>query len=140
MNAIILARVSTEEQITDGHSIPAQLEKARSYALSKGFTIQSEHQFDESSLKDHRTKFEKVIEEIKGSKEKIVLIVETIDRLQRSFKESVLLEEFHKQGKLEIHFLRENLVIHQNSNSSELTRWDIAVLFARNFVLQISDN
>ena len=137
--AIILARVSTEEQ-TEGHSIPAQLERARQYCRQKDLEIQSEHPFDESSLKDKRTKFEAVIREIETAKEPIVLIVETIDRLQRSFKESVLFEEFRKQGKLEIHFIRENLIVNKNANSSELIRWDMGVMFARSYVLQISDN
>ncbi|MEW6536438.1 MAG: recombinase family protein [Candidatus Auribacterota bacterium] len=139
MKAIILARVSTEEQ-TEGHSIPAQVERARAYCLYKGFEVQSEHPFDESSVKDKRSKFNSVIEEIKRSKETIALIVETVDRLQRSFKESVLFDEFRKQGKVELHFIRENLVIHKESNSADLIRWDMAVMFARSYVLQISDN
>jgi len=140
MKAIILARVSTEEQMNEGQSIPAQLAKAREYAKRKTLLIQSEYQFDESSLKDRRTKFEQVIDEIKKSKEKVALIVETVDRLQRSFKESVLLDELRKEEKLEIHFIRENLIIHKDSNSSEIQRWDLAVFLAKSFVLQISDN
>lgn len=140
MKAIILARVSTEEQMTEGQSIPAQLERAREYAKRKSLEVVSEYQFDESSLKDKRTKFDKVIDEIKKSKENIALIVETVDRLQRSFKESVMLDEHRKSGKLELHFIRENLVIHKDSNSSEIQRWDLAVFVAKSFVLQISDN
>ena len=140
MKAIILARVSTEEQMNEGQSIPSQLARAREYTKRKTLLIKSEYQFDESSIKDHRTKFEKVIDEIKKSKEKVALIVETVDRLQRSFKESVLLDEFRKAGKLEIHFIRENLIIHKDSNSSEIQRWDLAVFLAKSFVLQISDN
>src|SRR3989338_4636169 len=140
MKAIILARVSTDDQMAEGQSIPAQIEKARNYAQRKNLEVKSEHQFDESSLKDHRVKFEQIIEEIKTSKEPLALIVETIDRLQRSFKESVLLDEFRKQGRLEIHFIRENLIIQKDSNSSELQRWDLGVFMARSFVLQISDN
>lgn len=139
MKAIILARVSTEEQ-TEGQSIPAQLTRARDYAIKKDLEVASEYQFDESSTKDRRTKFEQVIEEIRKSKEKTVLVVETIDRLQRSFKESVLLDGFRKDGKLELHFIRENLIIHQNSNSSEIQRWDLGVFVAKSYVLQISDN
>ena len=137
--AIILARVSTEDQLIEGLSIPAQLEKARLYAQRKELQILSEYYFDESSLKDHRKKFNQIIEEIEKSDE-VVLIVETIDRLQRSFKESVLLDDFRKQGKLEIHFLRENLVISKDSNSSEIQRWDLGVFLAKSYVLQISDN
>ena len=140
MKSIILARVSTEDQMIDGQSIPAQIAKARDYAKRKELPIKSEYQFDESSLKDRRTKFEQVVDEIKKSKERVALIVETVDRLQRSFKESVLLDELRKQGKLEIHFIRENLIIHKDSNSSEIQRWDLAVFVAKSFVLQISDN
>jgi len=140
MKAIILARVSTEEQMNEGQSIPAQLAKAREYAERKTLPIKSEYQFDESSIKDRRTKFEQVVEEIKKSKEKVALVIDCVDRLQRSFKESVLLDDFRKEGKLEIHFIREGLIIHKDSNSSELTRWDMGVLMARSFVLQISDN
>ncbi len=140
MKAIILARVSTEEQKLEGQSLPAQLIKSREYADRKQLIIKSEYEFDESSTKDHRAKFEKVIQEIKKSNEPIALIVETVDRLQRSFKESVLLDEFRKAGKLELHFIRENLVIHKNSNSSEIQRWDLAVFVAKSYVLQISDN
>lgn len=140
MKAIILARVSTQDQMDEGYSIPAQLLRAREYAQRKGLEIVSEYNFDESSLKDHRKKFDAVIEEIKKSNESIALIVETIDRLQRSFKESVLLDDYRKTGKLELHFIRENLIIHKESNSSELQRWDLGVFMARSFVLQISDN
>ena len=140
MKAIILARVSTEEQMNEGQSIPAQLSRAREYAKRKELKVYKEFQFDESSTKDHREKFEQVVEEIKKAKEPVALIVETVDRLQRGFKESVLLDEFRKQGKLEIHFIRENLIVHRDSNSSEIQRWDLAVFLAKSFVLQISDN
>lgn len=140
MKAIILARVSTEEQLKEGQSIPAQLARAREYCQRKGLEVKSEYQFDESSSKDQREKFEKVLDEIKESKEKLALVVETIDRLQRSFRESVILDELRKQDKVEIHFLRENLVISINSNSADLLRWDMGVMFARSYVLQLSDN
>lgn len=61
----------------------------REYTKRKGLKVYKEFQFDESSIKDRRKKFEQVIEEIKKSKEKVALIVECVDRLQRSFKESV---------------------------------------------------
>ena len=105
MKAIILARVSTEEQLKEGQSIPAQSARAKEYCQRKELEIKNEYQFDESSTKDQREKFDKVLDEIRNSKERIALIVETIDRLQRSFKESVLLLDLVKQDKIEIHFL-----------------------------------
>ncbi len=140
MKVIILARVSTEEQMNEGQSIPAQISRAREYCERKQLEVFKEYQFDESSVKDKRAKFQKVIDDITSSKEKVALVVETVDRLQRSFKESVLLDGLRKQGKLEIHFIRENLIIHKDSNSSEIQRWDLAVFVAKSFVLQISDN
>src|SRR3989338_8410240 len=120
MKAIILARVSTEEQMQDGQSIPAQLARSREYCARK--------------------KFEIVIDKIKSAKERVALIAETIDRVQRSFRESVLLIDLIKADKVEVHFIRENLIIHKDSNSSEFLRWDMGVMFARGYVLQLSDN
>ncbi len=139
MKSIILARVSKEDQL-EGSSIPAQLARSQEYRDRKGLDPFKEYQFDESSLKEHRTKFEEVLKDIRASKETIALVVETVDRLQRSFKESVILDEFRKSGKLEIHFIREGLILHKNSNSSELQRWDLGVFVARSYVLQLSDN
>lgn len=140
MKTIIFARVSTAEQKKEGHSIPAQLVRMREYRDSKGLASGIEYEIDESSTKEERKKFEEVIEYIKKSKDKVALLIETIDRLQRSFKESVVLDELRKKDKVEIHFIRENLVISVNSNSSDLIRWDMGVMFARSYVLQLSDN
>ena len=140
MKGIILTRVSTKEQSEEGHSIPSQVRRLIEYAQRKQLNIYKTFRITESSLLDTRKEFNKVIALIKQSNETIALITDTIDRLQRGFTESVILEDFRKSGKLELHFYRENLVLNQNSNSSELARWDIGVLFARNYVLQISDN
>lgn len=140
MKAVVFARVSTQEQLKEGQSIPAQLIKMREYCNRKELAVYKEYQIDESSTKDERAKFEEVIDLIRNSKEKLALVIETIDRLQRSFKESVVLDELRKKDLVEIHFLRENLVISINSNSSDLLRWDMGVMFARSYVLQLSDN
>ncbi len=38
-------------------------------------------------------------------------IADTVDRVQRSFKESVLLDELMRQNKIELHFYREGMVL-----------------------------
>ena len=78
--------------------------------------------------------------QIRKSKEIIALVADTIDRVQRSFKESVVLEELRKKGKVEIHFMREGLVLNVKSNSAQILCWDMGVMFARSYVLQLSDN
>jgi len=140
MKAILLARVSTEEQKEDGHSLPAQVRSGHTWCKHKHLTIWKEFQFDESSTKDHRKKFKEIITIIETSDERVALVVETIDRLQRSFKESILLLDLIKADKVEVHFIRENLIINKESNSSEFLRWDMGVMFARGYVLQLSDN
>lgn len=136
MRAIILARVSDRKQ----DSNEAQVERVSDYIKTKALTIWKTIEIQESSTKGDREKFQDVIKTIQESKEPIALVVDTIDRLQRSFKESVQLEEMRKAGKIEIHFYRENLVVNKDSNSSDLLRWDMGVMFARGYVLQLSDN
>ncbi len=136
MKAIILARVSDKKQ----DSNEAQVVRVSDYVKYKGLTIWKTVEIEESSTKGDREKFQEVIKMIQDSKEIIALVVDTVDRLQRSFKESVQLDELRKAGKIEIHFYRENLVIHKESNSSDILRWDMAVMFAKSYVLQLSDN
>ncbi len=134
--SIILARVSTDEQ----DSNDAQLNRLRKFAIEKGFENSKEYPIKESSSKAERKKFQEIIDLIKKSKQPIALFVDTIDRLQRSFKESVIFDELRKEGKVEVFFYRENLRIHRDSNSAELLQWDMGVMFARSYVLQLSDN
>jgi DNA invertase Pin-like site-specific DNA recombinase len=110
------------------------------YIARKGLTPWKTYEIEESSTRGDREKFQLIIKEIKGSKEPIALVVDTVDRLQRGFKESVQLDEMRKLGKVELYFYRENLVIHKDSNSADLIRWDMAVMIARAYVLQLSDN
>lgn len=139
MKAIIFARVSSKEQ-EDGQSIPAQVRRLTEYTIRKNFTIENTFQVTESSSKETRKQFDQIIAYVKKSKEAYAVIVDTVDRLQRSFRETPLLDELRKQGKLELHFLREGLIVNQRSNSAQLLQWDIGVLFASSYVRQLSDN
>lgn len=136
MKAIVLARVSDEKQ----DSNEAQVGRLDSYIKLKQFAPVEIHQIKESSTKADRKLFEQIIESIRQSKEPIAFVVDTIDRMQRSFRESVILDDLRKEGKVELHFFRENLIIHKDSNSADLLRWDMGVMFARSYVLQLSDN
>ncbi len=140
MKTIILSRVSTREQAEEGQSIPAQTRRLTEYVDRKQLEHWKVFEIAESSTHDTRKKFDVVLELIKKSKEQLALVVETVDRLQRSFKESVILDDLRKEGKVEIHFVRENLVLSKSANSSQLLQWDMAVMFARSYVLQLSDN
>ena len=139
MKAILLARVSTKDQ-EEGLSIPSQVRRLTEYALKKNLQVQQTYQVTESSSKETRKQFDTIIQQIRKSKEPIALVTDTIDRLQRSFRETPILDELRKEGRLELHFYREGLIVHKNSNSSQLQQWDIGVLFASSYVRQLSDN
>ncbi len=138
VKAYILARVSSKDQ-EDNNSNPAQERALTEYCKHKNLEIIEVVRLVESSTKD-RTIFNKLIEKIKKQGEKVALVVETVDRLQRSFKESIILDELRKNDKLDIHFRREGLILNNSSNSADLLRWDMGVMFARSYVLQLSDN
>jgi len=139
--AIILARVSTEEQAEDSHfSIPAQLRNLREYCEKKGLKIVGEYQFDESASKDKRKKFEEAIKVVEHSKEPLAIVADKVDRFQRGWRETVRFDELRKQGKVELHFASQGLIIHRNSQPYELMTWDAFVMFARSYVLQLSAN
>lgn len=139
MKAIILARVSSKEQ-EEGQSIPAQLHRAQQYVQRKGFELLETFEITESSTRNKRKQFEKVINIIKHSKDSIALVCDCVDRLQRSFRETPLLDDLRKKGKLEIHFLREGLILNQDSNSSSLSQWDMLVVISSAYVRNLSDN
>ena len=63
MKAIILARVSTEEQKEAGNSLPAQVDLLHLYVKRKPeLKFDREYIFDESAYKDTRKEFDKVVE------------------------------------------------------------------------------
>lgn len=139
MKAIILARVSSKEQ-EDNNSIPAQTRRLLDYCQRKNLEVVDIKQLVESSTKSNRRQFSEIIHRIRTSRETVALVTDTIDRLQRSFKESVQLDELRKINKVELHFVRENLLISEKSNSADILRWDMGVLFAKSYVTQLTDN
>jgi site-specific DNA recombinase len=139
MKAIILARVSTKEQ-EDGQSIPAQIRRLTEYVEKRKLSILHVFQITESSTQDSRKEFEKIIDIISKSKEPIALIADTVDRFQRDFKESIPTLKLLRDGKMELHFLRDRLILDKNFNSTDIMRWDMCVMFAKGYVLQLADN
>lgn len=139
MNAVILARVSTQEQ-EEGHSIDAQIKRLQEYAEKKDLKVIRTCRIIESSTRGERKEFKEMIEFIKSQKETTALIADAVDRVQRSFKESVLLEDLRRQEKVAMHFIREGITLDKDANSRDIMMWDFAVMGAKTYVLNISDN
>ena len=139
MNCVIMARVSSEDQ-EDGLSLDAQIENMRRYCAMKGLNIVREFKFVESSTRGKRKQFHDMLSFVISSPGKMAIVVDCVDRLQRGFSESPKLDELRQTDKIEIHFLRENLVISKDSDSNDIFNWEIHVLMAKKYVTTLSDN
>lgn len=139
MKAVILARVSTKDQ-EEGHSLEAQIANLRLYADRKGLEIIKEYTIVESSTKGYRPEFMRMIDFIREQKQKMAVIVDTVDRLQRSFKETPVLHELFEKDLLELHFVKEGNVLSKDSNAFQKAMWNMGVMMAQSYTDSLSDN
>ncbi len=137
--AIIFARVSSREQ-EQGASTDAQLKIMKDECDRKSLKVIKTYNLTESSTRGERKKFWEMIKFVKSQKRKTAIVVHCIDRLQRGYKECVTIEELLTEDKLEIHFLKEGLILHKDSTSSDMTRYDMGVLSAKMYIGSMRDN
>lgn len=139
MKAVILARVSTKEQ-EDGHSLAAQVQRLKDYSQRKGLDVLRVFELGESSTKGGRKDFMAMLEYVQTQKGTVAIVADAVDRVQRSFKDSVLLDELMRKEAIELHFLREGMILGKNASASDIMRWDFSVMGAKSYVLQLSEN
>lgn len=139
MKTVILTRVSTKMQ-EEGLSLTAQSNRLFDYAERKGLEVIKTFEIIESSTHGERKQFMEMINFCKRQHETIAIVADTVDRVQRSFKESVLLDDLMKQNKIELHFYREGMVLNSKSPSTDIMRWDFSVMGAKAYVLQLAEN
>lgn len=70
----------------------------------------------------------------------MALIVDTVDRLQRSFRETPVFNDLMQQDVLELHFVKEGNVLSKDANSSQKLMWNMGVVMAQSYTDQLSDN
>ncbi|ABV79430.1 Cassette chromosome recombinase B [Rickettsia bellii OSU 85-389] len=137
--AIILVRVSSKEQ-EDGYSLDAQKKRLEDYCIRLGLEVIKIFELVESSTVGERKKFMTAIKFAKQQKEIVAIVVDKVDRLQRSYNETPFLIELIKSEKIELHFNTENCIIHKYSTAHELMMWDMFVMFAKSYVNSLKDN
>ncbi len=141
MRAILLARVSTEDQETI-----QQIESLKEYiGNNPELELQDKDifEFDESASKDIalRKKFQKVLDELQAIEVDTALICDKVDRLTRDFLRFMpTFEELRKKGNIFFHFPSDNLKISSNSPAADLFRFNMAVALAQYYSNAISDN
>jgi len=142
MKAILLARVSTEEQREAGNSLPAQLKRLEDYCKSKGFDVIQTYSFDESAYKKNRKEFDKFVEHLLKTKEPLVAVIDKVDRLSRDFFDKRIGELYNKAtiGEIEIHFVNDAQILNINTGASEKFTFSIKLGLAKYYSDAISDS
>lgn len=140
MKAVIFARVSSRDQ-EDGHSLDAQIQACYKYAIDKDFQVIEQFRIVESSTKNGRPEFSKMVKFVNEQKEKVAVLCYSVDRLQRDFDIQYLeLQRLIKESKLEIHYVKSSFIEHKDMDSSEKFRKNLDILLANDYRNKISDN
>ncbi len=142
MKALVLARVSTEEQKEAGNSLPAQIERLKKYCKYKNFQILELFSFDESAYKVKRDEFDKILEIAKTSKEKVVVCFDKVDRFSRNVfdKRVAILYDLAMQDKIELHFVSDNLIINSSISAGQKFQFGMQLGLSKYYSDAISDN
>lgn len=133
--AIILCRISDEKQ-EDGYSLDAQEKFGTEYCRRSGWVVDRIFRFVETASKaGERDKFQELIKYIPVLHAKykmpIVLVVEKLDRLTRNYTSLEKIWELIRDGKLIIHFYKDNKIIDANCSPAEIFNLDIQTAVAK---------
>ena len=134
-SAVLYARVSSREQEQEGFSIPAQLKLLRQYAADMGLKLLEEYVDTETAKSTGRRGFAQMVALLKDRPDCRIILVEKTDRLYRNLKDYTTLEELG----LEIHLVKENVILSPESRSTEKFVHGIKVLVAKNFSDNLSE-
>lgn len=141
MKTILFARVSTKEQAADGYSLDSQRKLLEEYSAQKNMFISRRFIVPESaSGKQERKEFNEMLEYLYANPDVKILLVEKVDRASRNLRDNLLLDEWlNDDPERQIHFVKQNMVMHKNSKSSEKFMWDIHMAVARQYSNNLSE-
>jgi site-specific DNA recombinase len=135
VKALAYARVSSKEQEKEGFSIPAQQKLLQGYAANSRLVIVQEYVDIETAKATGRTNFEQMVRYLKTHANVRTVLVEKTDRLYRNLRDWVTLDELG----IEIHLVKEGIVLSRDSRSSEKFVHGIKVLMAKNYIDNLSE-
>ncbi|HLE56050.1 MAG TPA: recombinase family protein, partial [Rhodothermia bacterium] len=128
--AVMYVRVSSKEQ-EQGFSIPAQRQLLHEYAQREGIHVVQEFEDVETAKRAGRSSFGEMVAFLREKSSSCrILLVEKTDRLYRNIKDWVTIDELN----IEVHFVKENVVLSEDSRSSEKFMHGIKVLMAKNYI------
>lgn len=138
--SVIICRVSSKEQEDTGYSLDAQEKLLQDYADKSGLNVIRVYRISESaSGKQARKKFNEILQMVRKEKVEIILC-EKIDRLTRNLKDAAIVSDWvHEDKAHEVHFVKENFVVSQNTKAHENLVWDMKVAVARFYTNNLSE-
>lgn len=142
MKAILIARVSTEEQKEAGNSLPAQVARLERYCQNKNFEVIKSFSFDESAYKNQREEFDRILDFVIEQKNKVAVCCDKVDRLSRNIfdKRISILYEKALNDEIELHFVSDGQVINSRISAVEKFQFGISLGLAKYYSDAISDN
>lgn len=142
MKSIIVARVSTEEQREAGSSLPAQVNRMTDYCGRHKHEVIQTYSFDESAYKEKRDEFDRILDDISKSKEKIAVCFDKVDRLSRNIfdKRVAVLYEKAIADEIELHFVSDGQVINNAMNAGDKFAFGMKLGLAKYYSDAIGDN
>ena len=140
IKSVSYCRVSSREQEETGYSLPSQQKLMQEYADRKTFEMSKMFSIAESaSGAKQRKVFTEMMTYLRKNKINI-LLCEKVDRITRNFKEAIVISDWLEEDEeRQIHFVKQNLVIHKNAKSDEKFRWDIEIVLAKKYVANLSE-
>ncbi len=132
-DCVISCRVSSREQ-TEGYSLESQKRLLTGEASNLGFEVARMFEVAESASKtEERKTFQEMMRYVKKHNIKHIL-VEKVDRITRSLQDAVTIDDWRNIEGNFVHFVKDGLVLHKDSKSSDILQWDIKVVFARQYI------
>ncbi len=133
--AVLYARVSTPDQQREGYSIPTRVKLLEDYAALNGIAVVSSHVDLETARKSSRTAFGNMLRYLRRYPEVRIILVEKTDRLYRNLKDWAIIDDLG----VEVHFVKENVVMSDGCRSSEKFVHGIKVLMAKAYIDNLSE-
>src|SRR3989338_4350504 len=138
--AIIYARVSSKEQEETGYSLEAQEKLLKEHSDRKGFEIVKTYKVTESASKWQIRKTLGEMLTFACTNKAGIILCEKIDRLTRNLKDAAIIDDWvHSEDEREVHFVKENFVLNNQTRAHENFVWDMKVAMARFYTNNLSE-
>lgn len=119
--AILLCRTTVKNDI----ALKAQEKRLKEYCENKKMQVIATHKIVKND-KDYSV-LNAVLDYINGQKGTVALVCDKVDRLIRSRDVYNKVNKLRRDGKLELHFVTENIVLSKESNSNVLLHFGLIV-------------